>query len=281
MNINFKHSSLLIFVLIFVFSETSFSQNLKNIRVLVYTKNGVGYVHDNLVASVKCIEDLGFKHNFKVDVSESPSVFTQSNLQKYTLLIFASTNNDVFDNDEQRLAFRRYMQAGGGFVGIHSVIGTERNWDWFKQMIGGTFVWHPKNQKFSVQMLDPHHPSMLGMPKLWERSLGDECYFMKDVYPGIKVLMANQLNTLNPSKTDSIKIAQYATPFKDYYPSVWHQSFDGGNVWITTLGHNKENYQEAIFSKHLLLGIKYIASQSKKLDYNKAYALSKDAPLQF
>lgn len=281
MNINFKQTLVLFFTLTFVFAQISFSQNLKNTSVLVYTKNGVGYVHDNLAASVKCIEDLGAKNNFKVDVSETPSVFTKSNLQKYTLLIFASTNNDVFENDEQRLAFRRYMQAGGGFVGIHSVIGTERNWDWFKQMIGGSFVWHPKRQKFSVQMLDAQHPSMLGMPKLWERSLGDECYFMKDVYPGIRVLMANQLNTLNPNKADSIKIAKYALPFKDYYPSVWHQNFDGGNIWITSLGHNKEDYQEAIFSKHLLLGIKYIVSQSKKLDYSKAYALSRDTPVKY
>ena len=110
--------------------------------MLVYTKNGKGYVHDNIPSAVKAIQQLGRENRFKVDVSDDPAVFTETNLKKYTFLLFPSTNNDVFDTDEQRVAFRRYMEAGGGFVGLHSVTGTERNWKWFKMMVGGTFLWH-------------------------------------------------------------------------------------------------------------------------------------------
>src|SRR5215204_4301111 len=83
--------------------------NWKNVRVLVYTKNGKGYVHDNIPYAVKCIQKLGRENGFKVDVSDTPIVFTESNLKQYTLLLFPSTNNDVFDTDEQRLVFRRYI----------------------------------------------------------------------------------------------------------------------------------------------------------------------------
>lgn len=120
-------------------------------QVLVYTKNGKGYVHDNIASAVACIQQLAKTNNFKVDVSDDPSVFTEANLKKYQLLIFTSTNNDVFDNDEQRVQFRRYIEAGGGFVGVHSVTGTERNWTWFKMMLGETFSWHAKFQKFSIK----------------------------------------------------------------------------------------------------------------------------------
>src|SRR5215207_2005737 len=143
--------------------------NLKNIKVLVYTKNGKGYVHDNIPFAVKCIQKLGLEHGFKVDVSDTPVVFTESNLKQYTLLLFPSTNNDVFDTDEQRLVFRRYIESGGGFVGLHSVTGTERNWKWFKMMVGGSFSWHAKNQRFQVKVIEPTHPSMQGLPKVWER----------------------------------------------------------------------------------------------------------------
>jgi hypothetical protein len=88
-------------------------------QVLVYTKNGKGYVHDNIASAVACIQNLGKENNFKVDVSDDPNVFTEANLKKYQLLIFTSTNNDVFNNDEQRVQFRRYIEAGGGFVGVH------------------------------------------------------------------------------------------------------------------------------------------------------------------
>jgi len=275
--------SLPLLVLSFFFMAAVFAAdkgpNLKKFKVLVYTKNGKGYVHDNIPDAVKGIQKLGSDNGFKVDVSDDPGVYTEENLKQYTLLIFTSTNNDVFDTDAQRLAFRRYIEAGGGFVGIHSVTGTERNWTWFKQMIGGTFAWHAKNQKFNVKVIDPSHPTIKGLPMVWERSFGDECYFSKELYPGIKVTMAHDLSTLD--SRDSEKIAQFSSPFKDLYPAVWYQKFDGGNIWISTLGHNKEYYQEPVFMQHILQGIKFIAGQAKNPDYSKAYASSRDTPVQY
>ena len=111
-------------------------------KVLVFTRNGEGYVHDNIAASVDAIKKLGKENNFQVDVSDTPSVFLESNLKQYDALIFSNTNNEVFDTDEQKLAMIRYVEAGGGFVGIHSACATERDWPWFQQMVGGKFVPH-------------------------------------------------------------------------------------------------------------------------------------------
>ena len=246
---------------------------LKNSRVLVYTKNGKGYVHDNIAAAVNCIQELGAANKFRVDVSDDPSVFNENNLKKYTLLIFSSTNNDVFDTDDQRLAFRRYIEAGGGFVGIHSVTGTERNWTWFKMMVGETFTWHASFQTFTIKNIDPTHPSMQGVPLKWTKT--DECYFGKQVYPGIRVLMMHDLSTLD--KKDTQLITTHSGSFANFFPAVWYQSFEGGNIWVTTLGHDKANYQEATFKNHLLQGIKFIANQYKGIDYSKAVAMDKDA----
>ena len=260
----------------FSLSTSNVVNKLKNSRVLVYTKNGKGYVHDNIAASVICMQELGKANHFKVDVSDDPSVFSEENLQKYTLLIFSSTNNDVFDNDEQRLAFRRYIEAGGGFVGIHSVTGTERNWTWFKMMIGETFSSHAKFQVFSIKKIAPFHPSMQGVPAIWSKA--DECYFGKQLYPGIKVLMAHDLSTLEKSPADII--STNAGSFANFFPAVWCQEFEGGNIWITTLGHDKADYQEATFKNHLLQGITFIANQYKGLDYSKATATNKDDNLK-
>ena len=79
----------------------------KKVKVLVYTKNGKGYVHDNIPSAVKAIQKLGAENGFQVDVSDDAAVFTKSNLDQYTFLLFPSTNNDVFDTDKQRVAFRR------------------------------------------------------------------------------------------------------------------------------------------------------------------------------
>lgn len=252
---------------------------LKNSRALVYTKNGKGYVHDNIASAVAGIQTLAAENNFTVDVTDDASVFTEANLKKYQFLIFTSTNNDVFDTDEQRVAFRRYMEAGGGFVGIHSVTGTERNWKWFKMMIGETFSWHARFQKFSIRKIDASHPSMEGVPAVWERE--DECYFGKELYPGIKVLMAHDVSTLDTKdKKQDSSVQKNMGSYANYYPAVWYQNFEGGNIWITTLGHSKESYQEPVYKNHLLQGIKYIASQYKGLNYANAHAVGKDDPLK-
>jgi type 1 glutamine amidotransferase len=279
----FIRTTLLIFVLFNFFTSHVVAQkdnNLKNVRVLVYTKNGKGYIHDNISSAVSCVQKLGAQNGFRVDTSANPAVMTEANLKQYAMLIFPSTNNDIFDSNEQRLAFRRYIEAGGGFIGLHSVTGTERNWKWFKMMLGGTFSWHAKFQKFSVRRINASHPSMQGMPEVWEKD--DECYFAKELYPGATVLMAHDITTLNTADTAQKKlIEKNAGGYIELYPAVWAYNFDGGHTWVTVLGHDKKDYAEPLYMNHVLQGIKYVASQVKPRNFAKAYAASYNDPVRF
>ncbi|WP_339921799.1 ThuA domain-containing protein [uncultured Cyclobacterium sp.] len=261
-----------------VLAEAKAPKNyLKNKNVLVFTKNGKGFVHDNVPFAVASLEKLALEYKFRITVTDDPNYFTEDNLQSIDLMVFPSTNNEVFTNNDQRLAFKRYIQAGGGLVGLHSVIGTERNWEWFKMLIGGTFVGHPKYQKLAINKIDKGHPSMLGIPNIWVKE--DECYLMKELYPGAKVLMAHDLTSLNGEQHEMVM--EKTAPFHKYYPAVWHQDFDGGFAWITALGHNKKDYEDPIFLKHIYQGMNYIASRISKKDYSKAYANAWDSPVDF
>jgi type 1 glutamine amidotransferase len=254
--------------------------NWKKVKVLVYTKNGKGYVHDNIPYAVASIQKLGKQYGFKVDTANDASVMTKDNLKQYTMLIFPSTNNDVFDTDAQRLAFRHYIEGGGGFVGIHSVTGTERNWKWFKMMLGGTFAWHAKFQKFTVRVIDAGHPSMQGLPKV--REVLDECYFAKELYPGPKTLMVNDFSTLNMSDTTQKNLLiKNAGNFAELFPSAWSHNFDGGYTWCTTLGHDKKDYSDPVYVQHIFQGIRFVASQVKAIDYSKGYADNRDTPVRY
>jgi uncharacterized protein len=278
---NFQ-AGFLCLLLFFFFTSVAAQEkvNWKKVTVLVYTKNGKGYVHENIPSAVNCIQQLGKQHGFKVDTSSNPSVMTEDNLKQYTLLVFPSTNNDVFDTNVQRLAFRKYIEAGGGFVGLHSVTGTERNWKWFKMMLGGTFSWHAKFQKFSVKVIDPTHSSVQGLPKVWEKE--DECYFAKELYPGPKVLMAHDITTLNTSDTAQKNlIVKNAGGYAELYPAVWAYDFDGGHTWCTALGHDKKDYSEPVFMQHVLQGIQYVAGRVHSIDFKKAYATSWDAEVKY
>ncbi len=258
------------------FSQKQKTIDWKKLNVLVYSKNGKGYVHDNIPSAVAGLQDLGKKYGFKVDTSTNPSVFKKENLSKYQLLIFPSTNNEVFDTEEQRLAFRQYIEAGGGLVGIHSAIATERDWTWFKQFTGGTFSWHAPFQKFKVRIVDKKHPSVAGMPTVWD--VEDECYFEKELYPSIHTFLVHDVTTVKPH--DNIKSNMGS--FKDYYPAGWHNYYDGGLAWMTTLGHDKKLYSDPFFMRFILQGIEFVAThRPRKLDYSKAYAKERNEPIQW
>ena len=269
-----------LFLLVVIVATNTFAQSPTKVkwsalRVMVYSKNGKGYVHENIPSAVACIQNLGKTQGFKVDTSSDAAIFTKENLDKYDFLVFTNTNNDVFDTDAQRLVFRQYMEAGGGFVGVHSVVGTERNWKWFKQFMGCTFSWHAVFQKDTVRIIDKQHPSVKGLPVAWERE--DECYFEKEMYPGIHTFMVQDVASLANDEKTQEKVKQNIGSFADYYPAAWHNFFDGGVVWITTLGHDKKDYSDPTYMQHILQGIEFVAAhRAKKKDYARAYARHRD-----
>jgi type 1 glutamine amidotransferase len=270
---NMKHLFLFISIIATtLFSAHAQSKALKNSNILVYTKNGTGYVHDNIPSAVEALKKLAEQEQFNITVSDDPSIFTEEQIKKYTLIVFPSTNNDVFATDAQRLVFRRYIEAGGGMVGLHSVTGTERNWKWFKMLIGCTFSWHAKFQKFTVRVTDPAHPSMKDVPLVWERE--DELYFGKELYPVTNVMMAHQFTTLDQSQKD--QISKNAGTYTEYYPAVWYNNFQGGHAWISTLGHSKQTYSDPVYVNHLVQGLRFVASKVKKVDFANAYATHRD-----
>jgi type 1 glutamine amidotransferase len=274
------HNLLTSAIIIFLFCNFSAHAqkvNWNKVKILVYTKNGKGYIHDNIPSAVKAIQKLGSEKGFQVEVSDDAKVFSEENLKQYTFLLFPSTNNDVFDTDEQRVAFRRYIEAGGGFVGLHSVTGTERNWKWFKMMVGGSFAWHARFQPFTIKVIDKDHPTVQGVPPVWTKE--DECYFTKEMYPGIHVIMAHEVSSLKGDEEHMEKVKTHSVQFPDYYPAVWHQRFDGGTIWVTTLGHHKKDYEDPTYLNHIFQGMTFVANAVKKVDFSKSYATSRDTPL--
>ncbi len=256
--------SLVLYVCLFI---TANGQQKKK-QVLVFTKNGKGYVHENIPSSIAALQKLGTENNFAVDTTTSSALFTDENLKKYDVVIFSNTNNDVFDTEEQKVAFMRYIQAGGGFMGIHSASGTERNWKWFKLMMGATFLRHPPFQKFTVHVLDKKHPAVKNLSAQWETN--DECYFFKEINPSVHVLLYSDISGIKESAD-----GKNVTPdvFGNRYPAAWCQEFDGGRIFYTALGHSKEDYSNTTYLAHLLAGLKWVTDKPKP-EYKKAKATS-------
>ena len=247
----------LLLVIVF-FNECSSDSNSR--RVLLFTKTK-GYHHESIRAGIIAIEKMGKDNNFSVDVDSSGEVFNDDDLKKYKAVIFLSTTGNILNSDEQ-VALQRYIEAGGGFMGIHAAADAEYNWAWYNKLVGAYFKSHPGNpnvRKATVVVKDTGFIAMKGLPQKWERT--DEWYNYKNINADLKVVA-----TLDE---DSYEGGENG---KDH-PIAWYHEYDGGRAFYTGGGHTSESYSEPLFLQHLAGGIKYVmGADTAKLDYTKAYA---------
>ena len=242
-----KMKTVLLFGLFAILIQSSVAQH-----ILIYTHNGEGYVHENIASSVEALKKLCKEHGYTSEDSDDPSLLTSENLTRFECIIFSNTNNEAFVNESQREAFRDYIRNGGGFVGIHSASGSERNSEWFAAMLGGRFVSHPKYQEFTIRVIDHDHPATNFLEEEWKWE--DECYYTNNLNPDIHVLLAADLRTVDDPKKDTYP----GRIFGDYFPLSWCHEFDGGRQFYTALGHNKDHYSNETFLNHLAGGIRWV-----------------------
>ena len=224
-------------------------------KVLVYTRNGKGYVHDNIEDSVKAIRRMGAENGFSVDATDNPNFFTDATLKQYQAIVFSNSNNEAFDNDAQRDAFKRFIQSGRGFAGIHSASGSERAWPYFWSVIGGSFLYHPKLQPFTVRVADPKHPAVKGLPATFEWE--DECYHLSYMNPDLHPLLVTDPAKLDDKDRDKHPFGLVGNSL----PLSWTLQVDGGRQFYTALGHKKEHYTNPILYNHILNGIRWVMKQ--------------------
>ena len=225
-------------------------------RVLVFSKTA-GFRHSSIGDGIAAIRKLGQENGFSVDATEAAGAFSSKNLAKYRAVVFLNTTGDVLDAAQQD-DFERYIQAGGGYVGIHAAADTEYDWPWYGRLAGAWFNGHPNNpnvRKGTFRVLDKSHPSTQGLPDRWERE--DEFYNFKSIDPTIRVLV------------DIDEKSYEGGTNGDRHPMSWYHDFDGGRAWYTNMGHTEATFSEPLFLRHLLGGVRY-AMGTGKVDFGRA-----------
>ncbi|TDD70029.1 PKD domain-containing protein [Jiangella aurantiaca] len=214
--------------------------------ILVFSKTAA-FRHDSIPAGIAAIQQLAAEHEFSVTATEDAAAFTDENLAQYDAVVWLSTTGDVL-NDEQQAAFERYIQAGGGYAGIHAASDTEYDWPWYGELVGAYFKGHPRNQDATIQVADRTHPSTAHLPAQWQRF--DEWYsFRTNPRGDVHVLASLDEGTYDPE----------ANPMGLDHPIAWCHTYDGGRAWYTAGGHTIESYAEPAFLQHLLGGIETVA----------------------
>ncbi|MDT0645354.1 ThuA domain-containing protein [Zunongwangia sp. F260] len=224
-------------------------------RILVFSKT-TNFRHSSIPKGIEAFQKLGKEHNFQVDTTENASRFVDDSLKKYAAIVFLNTTGNVL-NARQEAAMERYIQAGGGFVGVHAATDTEYDWGWYTKLVGAQFVSHPAIQEadFIIKNKDFDATSFFE-EDVWHRE--DELYNFKNINPDINVLIGIDESTY-----------EGGTNGKNH-PMSWYHDYDGGRAFYTELGHTDESYSEENYLKHLWGGLKYAMNDNKLLDYDKA-----------
>lgn len=256
-----KHlRSLLALLFLGLFFTIQSCKDSKKIHVLVFSKTEQ-FRHESIEAGKAAIEKMSAERGFTADFTEDAELFTEKNLKNYHSVIFLNTTGEVL-NDQQQEAFERFIQAGGGYVGIHSATDTEYKWAWYGGLAGAYFLDHPMDPsnvqtgKFSVT--EKNHWATEGMPEEFDWT--DEFYSFRNISPKINVVLTVDESTYKGGKNP------------DFHPMSWYQEYDGGRSFYTAMGHTDEAFSDPLFLNHLWAGIKYAAGgeNPEPVDFSKS-----------
>lgn len=227
-------------------------------NVLVFSKT-TGFRHESIPAGISCLRQMASKNGWQISFTEDSAFFSDENLARFDVAVWLMTTGDVL-NPAQQEAFKRFIQSGKGFVGIHSAAITENDWPWFVDLVGGKFIGHPAAQKGRLIIEDRNHPSIpASMPAKWVRE--DEWYsFDRNPRGKSRVLMS--IDESSYEVDDNQWFPGVKQRMGDH-PLVWCHGHDGGRAFQTALGHTPESYSDPLFVAHLEGAIRWASAGVK------------------
>ncbi len=242
-------------IFLFGFPVRALSQCLAEFRVLHYTET-TGYDHNTRSVSEDMLEDLGLGHGFSVTSDDTGMMFSSpDSLAEFAVVVFSNTSGEQGLDSSQRAHFEAYMNAGGGFVGIHAAGDTYRHssangnntgsWDWYAEHLTGASVQvGPSHTHWShVDTLIPlsvAHPALDSIPNPWVKQ--EEYYYWENGYLDTAFIpLLNVKVTGNDSYDSTRMMAQYK------------ELPGGGRAFYTALGHAQSNYTSDTIFRQLIL----------------------------
>jgi cytochrome c len=212
--------------------------------VLVFTHT-TGFRHASIGDGVVAIRRLGARHGFAVDATEDPEQIQDAVLRRYRAVVFLSTTGEPL-GPAQQAALKRWVEGGGGWVGVHAAADAFYNWPWYGELVGAWFRRHPPVQRATVRVTDRDHPSTESLPAEWTRT--DEWYDFR----------TNPRGRMHVHATVDESTYQGGGMGNDH-PVSWSHEQGRGRAWYTALGHTAASWSEQRFLAHILGGIRWAA----------------------
>jgi len=237
-----QHLLLILFLNTALVSDT---QNKAFKAIAFYTARNdtahISFVHE----ANRWFVEKGKQYNFSYDSTNDWNNLNSSFLSKYQVIIFLDTRPDSTD---QRIAFQKYMEKGGAWMGFHFAAfaltpsAYPQNWDWYhNEFIGAgeyaSNTWRPTSAILRVE--DKRHPSTKHLPVTFKTSPNEWYRWKNDLTKNknIKILLSID-STSFPLGTGP---KPHEIWHSGYYPVVWTNT--KYRMIYFNMGHNDIDYE--------------------------------------
>lgn len=234
-------------------------------KVLVFSL-ATGFKHKVAPHVQEVCKVLGEKSGaYEVVFDDRISAFEKGNLEKYDAVVLNNVcprgpKRDLFldalgsADQTARLEVNLvdYVKGGGGLVVMHGAIAFQINSPAVSEMIGGSFDWHPKYQKVTLDLVDPDHPMVAAFDgKGFVHS--DEPYLFKNAYAEKNF---RPLLEMDVSKLQKDTLKNKVSMDESYYVA-WIKPYGDGHVFYCSPSHHPASYENEAMLRFLLNGIQY------------------------
>ena len=225
---------------------------LNDKAILIFSKTNGFRDDDQIKTANAALADLAARRGWTSYVTENAAVFNPEQLKRFRAVVWSSVSGDVLTEDQRR-AFKNWIEHGGGFVGLHGAGGDLKYaWKWYvEDLIGAQFIGHtmqPHYQQATIIIEDSNHPATRGLGSAWVRT--DEWYTFaaSPRRKGYHILARVDERTYNPS----MKLLPFGKGTDIHmgadHPLIWYHCVGNGRAFYSALGHSASTYSEP---KHL------------------------------
>jgi len=208
--------------------------------ILDFSKTA-GFRHVEAIAAAHTsLQAIAAAQGWGVFSTENAAVFNAEQLSRFDVVVGNNTTGDNW-TAEQKQAFIAWMEAGGGFVGVHGAAGTRyRYWNWYTDVLlgGGRFIGHPMFPQFqeaTVQVEDGSHPAMAHFGPSFQHT--DEWYSFEQ---SARQAGSHVLATLDEASYEPKSFGQDLA--MGDHPIIWTACTGAGRSFYSALGHTAETY---------------------------------------
>ena len=242
-------------------------------RKVLVCSLATGYCHQVIPHVQEVINSLAATGAFEVTHSDDVNLFDAASLKNFDAVILNNTctknparnlfidalakRDDLTKEqklaraDELEKALMQFVAGGKGLMAVHGAVVFLNNSEDFSNMLGGSFLKHPKKQWITLNTVDPAHPlvkAFKGEPFIHF----DEPYYFNKAYEhkNFRPLLEMDISSLD-AKTQGVMKG-------DRRYVSWIKKHGKGRVFYVSPSHQPESYESKRMLQYYLDGIQYV-----------------------